>query len=73
MKLETIENLWAEDARLDSLDLGKEALSVPQLHSKYYKIFIGERLTLKKQESDLKDLTALRYGFYTGTIDDETL
>lgn len=73
MKLETLESMWAEDAKIDPLDLGTQALRVPQLHSKWYKMYLQERLTLKKQEYELKELMNDRYHFYDGTLDDETM
>jgi hypothetical protein len=73
MKLETIESMWAADAKIDPLDLGQQALYVPQLHSKWYKVYLQERLTLKKQEHDWNQLKNDRYQFYDGSLDDETL
>lgn len=73
MQLETIETMWAEDANINPLDLGSEALRVPQLHSRWYKIFLGERLALKQKEAQYKALLNDRYGFYSATLDEETL
>lgn len=72
MKLETLEEMWAEDARIDEYNLGNQAIHVPQLHAKWYKIYVKEKLSWKKQEHDLKELTNDRYAFYDGTLDEET-
>lgn len=73
MRLETLESMWAEDAKINPLDLGQQAIHVPQLHAKWYKMYLQERLTLKKQEYDLKELTNDRYHFYDGSLDDDTM
>lgn len=73
MKLEDIQKEWDSDAKVDEHNLSSESLRIGELHSKYYKIFSRERLLLRKMESDLKELKALRYDFYTGTLDDETI
>ena len=73
MKIEEIFEMWAEDSKLDRTELGKEALDIPKLHNKYYKIYIGEKYRLMQMEADLKKTTALRYDFYSGSIDDDTL
>ena len=43
MKTEDIISLWEQDCKIDSTELGMESLRIPQLHNKYYKIFIQER------------------------------
>jgi hypothetical protein len=73
MKLETLQELWEQDSRIDDVQLDVEALSVPQLHSKWYKLYLNENLSLKAQEAELKTLANHRYQFYDGTLDDDTL
>ena len=41
MKLEDIQNLWFEDCKIEDDMLDEEALKIPRLHQKYYKIFTG--------------------------------
>jgi hypothetical protein len=73
MKLDDIMDLWAEDARMDDTELGNESLRIPMLHHKYYKIFVQEGLLLKKLEQDYKSLYKLKYEYYMGVLDQETL
>lgn len=73
MKLEDIQVLWEKDSMIDPLQLSDEALKIPKLHNVYYRIFIQERMILKKYEAEFKELQNLRHGFYVGTLDDETL
>jgi len=73
MKLERIQELWSEDAKIDRDRLDEESLKIPQLHSKYYTLFSSERLTMKRMESDLDILKSQRYEFYDATISEEDL
>jgi len=73
MKLDDIMDLWADDARMDDTELGNESLRIPMLHHKYYKIFVQEGLLLKKVEQDYKTLYKLKYEYYMGVLDQETL
>ncbi len=65
MKLEKIFELWGEDSKINKLDLVNESLSQSELHNKYYKIYLNERLLTRQYESDLKKLRFDKYEFYT--------
>lgn len=65
MKIDDIFALWEVDSKIDRQELGEEALKISVLHSKYYKIFINEKLALKKHESELKQLKLEKFEFYT--------
>lgn len=73
MKLEEIQQLWEKDSTIDRTELGEESLKIPQLHSKYFKIFSSERMTLRKLESDLKVLHKQKFEYYSGTLDEQTM
>ena len=73
MKLDEIQLIWERDAQIDRTELGEESLRIPQLHSKYFKIFSQERLTLRKLEADYKRLFKDKYEWYNGSIAEETL
>lgn len=73
MKLDEIQIMWERDAQIDRTELGEESLRIPQLHSKYFKIFSQERLTLRKLEGDYKRLYKDKYEWYNGSIAEETL
>lgn len=65
MKLEDILKMWEEDSVIDRSKLSDEALDVYKLHAKYYRIYINEKLLLRKHNSDLDVLRAEKYDFYT--------
>ena len=72
MKLDEILDLWEIDSHVDRTELGNEALKIPKLHHKYYKIFVQERVILKKMELDLKQLKLKKFEFYSQGPDSET-
>lgn len=72
MKLDDIFAMWDEDSTIDKQNLSDEALKISKLHHKYYRIFINERLTLRKYESDLKILKRDKFEFYTQGPTEET-
>jgi hypothetical protein len=73
MKLDEIYELWAQDSEMNTAAIDQEAIKIPQLHHKYYKVFSQERLSLRKLEADYKQLYLLKYDYYLGTLDKETL
>lgn len=65
MKINEIFDFWEVDSKIDRQELGEEAIKISVLHSKYYKIYINERLALKKYEAELKQLKLEKFEFYT--------
>ena len=65
MKIEDIQAMWSEDAKIDHTELSHEALRIPSLHSKYFNVFTAERLRLRKYEMELKKLKLEKYEFFT--------
>ena len=72
MTIEEIMEMWEKDAHIDVTELGEEAIKIPKLHSKYYKIFVMERARLMKLQSDMKKLKLEKYEFYTQGPNEET-
>jgi hypothetical protein len=52
--------------------LAEESLKIPKLHHKYYSIYLSEKASLRKLESDLKKLKLEKYEFYTQGPTEET-
>ena len=71
MTLQEIQTLWSKDANVDRTDLGSEASKIPQLHSKYFKIFSTERLKLRQMELVSKQLYTDLWEYYQGNFDYE--
>jgi len=73
MKLEEIEALWEQDSKIDRTDLDNESLKIPTLHSKYYKIYLREKVQLKAEEQEYKIYYKLKHEYYTGKMSKEEL
>jgi hypothetical protein len=65
MKLEDIYDLWEKDSNIDTTDLGNESIKIPKLHNKYYKIFVEEKILLRKYDAQMKELKLAKHEFYT--------
>lgn len=72
MDIEKILEEWQADCKIDKTELASESLKIPQLHNKYYKIYVSEKLRLKKMEADFKVLKLDKYEFYTQGPSKET-
>ena len=73
MKLEEIQELWNRDRDIDISNLAVESVRIPQVHDKYLKIYIDERIKLKGLEFDLAKITRLKTNYYAGTMSQEEL
>ena len=71
MTLQEIQTLWSKDSEVDRTALGAEASKIPQLHSKYFKIFSTERLKLRQMELVSKQLYTDLWEYYQGNFDYE--
>lgn len=73
MRLEEIEALWDKDCIIDRVELAKESLMIPKLHNKYYKLYLREKLILKKMKSSLNKLRSAKRLWYDGKFAREDL
>ena len=73
MNIVTIRGMVEKDLKIDSTELDLASLRIPQLHTKYLNIFHDERLLLKKMKIEFKDLSRIKWDYYTGKISQETL
>lgn len=65
MKLEEIQSEWDTDSQIDRTQLGNEAIKIPSLQAKYYKIYVREVLQLKAMEESLSILKLEKWEFFT--------
>ena len=73
MKLEEIQELWNRDREIDIAELAIESVRIPQLHDKYLKIYIDERIKLKSLEFELSKMVRLKNDYYSGRMAQEDL
>lgn len=71
MKLDDIQSWIEADSKIDQANLDAESLKIPQLHAKYYKIYVGEVRVLKGIESEFKRMKRDKVLYYTGQADDD--
>jgi len=68
MKIETVIEMWQQDAKIDDVDLDTESLNVPVLHGKYLKLFYEQKLKLKKYKIQYKTLNKVLSEYYRGEL-----
>ena len=73
MKLEEVQELWNRDREIDIAELAIESVRIPQLHDKYLKIYIDERIKLKSLEFELSKMVRLKNDYYSGRMAQEDL
>ncbi len=73
MKLEEISQEWIKDSKIDTTELDIESIKIPQLHSKYLKVYFEERRKHKALEFQSKELFLNKYEYYHGRLSDEEL
>jgi hypothetical protein len=73
MTLEQLMEEWRKDSAIDSTELGLASMKVPELHSKYLKIYFEERRKLKAHEFSSKELFLKKYEYYNGKMSQEEL
>lgn len=72
MNIDEILENWNVDSKIDKTELGDAALDIPKLHHKYYQIYVKEKMLLRKQESEMKQLKLDKYEFLTQGPNEET-
>lgn len=73
MKLEEILNEWSNDSKIDRVEISNESLSISQLHNKYLRIMTAESVILRSLTQEYNKLYKLKWEYYLGILDDETL
>jgi hypothetical protein len=72
-KLNEVLAMWTKDADMDRTEPGKELLNIPKLHSKYLQILSTHRLLAKEAEFKYAKMRKLKWEYYTGKLDEDTL
>lgn len=74
MTLNEINELWAEDSKIDKINLGDESIKTPSLHHKYLQIYSKEKLILAKRKAEYNTLKLEKFNFlYSGITDKKHL
>jgi len=73
MNLHELKSMVEEDMIIDDTELDIESVKTPQLHNKYLNLYHDERLIFVKIEEEYKKLYKIKWEYYTGKIDEDTL
>ena len=67
--LDTIQEMWEKDAKIDRDNLHDESLNIPSLHAKYFQIYNTIFQLRKKAEQQRKNIRHERYEYFSGKAD----
>lgn len=66
--LETVQKMWAEDAKIKDSELDESSLQTSILHAKYIKHFALARLALKQRQNNLLIIKKEKWRYFTGKM-----
>lgn len=73
MTIDEILEQWANDSQYNKLDIGEDSIKIAKLHHKYISMLTTESIILMKSKADYNKLYKLRWQYYSGVLDQETL
>ena len=69
--LETLQEMWEKDSKIDPDNLHTESLNIPALHAKYFDLYNTLFLMRKKAEQQRKNIRHEQYEYFSGKSDPE--
>ena len=54
MDIDELSKEWARDSKIDEANLIRESSKIPELHNKYYLMYVKQALRTEKLKGDLK-------------------
>ena len=73
MKLEEIQELWNRDREIDITELATESIRIPKIHEQYLKIYVEEKIKLRKLQLNLAKISKMKSDYYSGRMSQEEL
>ena len=73
MKIEELRTHAAQDLDIDSTELDRESLRIPQLHNKYLNFLTDERMVLRACNMEHDTMRRIKWEYYTGKMDQNEL
>lgn len=73
MDLEEINKMWSKDCKIDEANISGEARRIPEMHNKYYMLYVKAALKVKKLKADLATLEKAKTEYYSGSMDQAEL
>jgi hypothetical protein len=72
-QIDDLLEMWRQDCDIDKTEPDREILNIPKLHSKYLNILSRHRLLSKEAEFKYNKMKKMKWEYYTGKLDDDTL
>lgn len=72
-KIATIKSYWEKDCIIDQSNISEELTKIPKLHCKYLTFYTDYKIASQKASSEYKKMKNIRYEYYSGLLDLETL
>ena len=66
VNLETINEMWEKDSKIDDIMLEQSTIKIPQLHHKYLSLHGEFKLLLTKKNQELKRMQHNKWLYYSG-------
>jgi len=73
MDIDSLKKMVEQDMKIDDLNLDLESIRTPQLHGKYLNLLHDDSLILHRYIIQQKELKRLKWEYYLGKLDKETL
>lgn len=73
MLLDDIKKQYEIDSQIDSVNLDKESLRLPQLHGKYFNFLMDEKMILKKLIIEYDTEYLFKYKYFLGKASEEEI
>ena len=67
--LDSIQEMWEKDSKIDPDNLHTESLNIASLHAKYFELYNTIFLLRKKAEQQRKNIRHERYEYFSGKSD----
>lgn len=71
--LEQLKEAWKVDVKISELDLSRESLKVPSLHSKYLDLLVDAKRKLSRKRHDLARMHQFKQKYWAGLLTKEEL
>jgi|TARA_B100000035_G_scaffold305062_1_gene305465 hypothetical protein len=69
--LESIQEMWEKDSKIDPDNLHEESIKIPSLHAKYHELYNTITLLHKKAEQQKRNIRHQKYEYFSGKADPE--
>ena len=69
--LESIQEMWEKDSKIDPDNLHEESIKIPSLHAKYHELYNTITLLYKKADQQKRNIRHQKYEYFSGKADPE--